>query len=81
MSEPNAQQAGNFATDAVVDTEADKLANTVIDNVVCYVPGGEAAEQMLNTEVDQDLNNEINAEVNKGVGGVISDVEGMFGHS
>ncbi len=81
MTEPNwEQQAGNFAMDAAVDTEADKVANMALDGVLDRIPGGAGAEQMLNTEVDQNLNNTINAEINKGVGGIIQDAEGFFGH-
>ena len=71
MSDPNfAQQAGDFAIDAAIDTEADKLANEAVDAVASHVPGGEAVEQMLETEVDQVLNNEINAKLNQSVEGI-----------
>ena len=36
-------------------------------------------DQMVQTEVDQMANNAINTEANKGVGGVLGDIEGMFG--
>jgi hypothetical protein len=37
-------------------------------------------DQMLRTEADQVVNNAINSEINKGVGGMLSDAEGLFGH-
>ena len=62
MSDPNFnQQAGDFAMDAAIDTAADNLANEALNAVVSRVPGGQAIEQMLDTEVDQMLNNEIAA--------------------
>jgi RecJ-like exonuclease len=79
MSDPNlAQQAGEFGTDAVIDTTVDNLVNPLMDGVLSHLPGGEGIEQMLNTEVDQVINNEINTEVNKGVGGMIQDAENLF---
>jgi len=81
MSDPNfAQQAGDFAIDAAVDTAADGVLNQGIGAIASHIPGGDAVKQMLETEVDQVVNNAINTEINKGVGGVIQDVEGLFGH-
>ncbi len=82
MSDPNfAQQAGDFVADAGVDTAADGFINQAIDGIASHIPGGEMVDQMLKTEVDLDVNNTINAEVNKGAGGILGDIEGMFGHS
>jgi len=79
MSDPNfSQQAGDFAVDAAVDTAADNLVNPMIDLVASHLPGGQAIETMLTTEVDQVLNNDINTEVNKGFGGIVNDIEGTF---
>jgi len=81
MTDSNfAQQAGNFAADAAVDTEADQLINQGVDAIAAHIPGGAMFEQQLKTEVDQVVNNAINNEVNKGVGGVEQDVEGLFHH-
>ncbi len=83
MSGPNLpQQAGNFAADAAVDTTADGFLNEALHAVEGHVPvpGGQVVDQMIQTEVDQVANNVINGEVNKGVGGVLGDVEGLFGH-
>jgi hypothetical protein len=76
------QKAGDFATDAAVDTAADSVINQGLDAVEAHVPipGGQTVDKMISTEVDQVANNEINAELNKGVGGMMSDVEGLFGH-
>jgi hypothetical protein len=88
MNDPNqqqnpgfAQKAGDFAVDAAVDTTADSLLNNVLGTVEQHVPipGGETVDKMITTETDQVVNNEINAEVNKGVGGILGDVEGLFG--
>lgn len=82
MQNPNfAQQAGDFAVDAAVDTAADGVINNVLRGVEQHVPvpGGEFVDQAIITEVDQMANNAINNEVNKGVGGVMGDVEGLFG--
>lgn len=38
-------------------------------------------DQVLKTEIDQNANNAINAELNKGAGGILGDIEGVFGHS
>ncbi len=82
MSDPNfAQQAGDFAADAAVDTTVDGFLNQAIDAVASHIPGGEMVDQMLKTGVDLDVNNTINSEVNKGAGGVMQDIEGIFGHS
>ncbi len=79
MTDPSfAQQAGDFAADAAIDTEADNLINQGVDAIAAHIPGGEMFEQQLRTEVDQVVNNAINNELNKGVGGVEQDVEGMF---
>lgn len=79
MTDPNlAQQAGDFAIDATVDTEADKLINQGVDAIASHIPGGEMFEQQLRTEVDQVVNNAINNELNKGVEGIKQDVEGLF---
>lgn len=79
MSEPNfAQQAGNFAFDAAVDGFINNALNTAEQHVP--IPGGEMVDKMINTEVDQLANNAINGEINKGVGGMLGDVEGLFGH-
>lgn len=78
MSDPNfAQQAGNFA----VDTTADGFINSGLNTIEQHVPipGGQMVDQMIQTEVDQVVNNEINTEANKGVGGILGDVEGLFG--
>ncbi len=83
MSEPNfAQKAGGFAFDAGVDTAADGFINNELNVVEQHVPipGGEMVDKMINTEVDQMANNAINNEINKGVGGVLGDVEGLFSH-
>ena len=74
------QQAGDFAVDAAVDTTADNFINQGVDMVAQHLPGGQMVDQMLKTETDQVVNNAINAEVNKGVGGMLGDVEGLFGH-
>ncbi len=74
------QGVGNFASDAVVDTTADNFINQGVDTVASRLPGGQMVDQMLKTEVDQVANNAINNEVNKGVNGMMGDVEGLFGH-
>ena len=74
------QQAGDFAVDAAVDTPVDNLVNPGIDMVAQHIPGGQMVDQMLKTETDQVVNNAINSEINKGVGGMLSDAEGLFGH-
>jgi hypothetical protein len=72
-SSPNiAEQAGNFAVDATVDTQADGMINRVIDGVADHLPGGSALDAVAKTGVDLAANNAINAEIGK--------VEGMFGH-
>lgn len=79
---PNfAQQAGDFAVDAAADTTVDGFLNQALGAVEQHVPipGGEMVDKMINTEVDQVVNNEVNTELNKGVGGIMSDVEGLFG--
>lgn len=73
-------QAGNFATDGAIDTAVDGVVNQALDAVVSRVPGGDAIAQMLTTEVDQNVNNAINSEINKGISGMMQDVEGLFGH-
>ena len=79
MTDPNlTQQAGDFAVDAAVDTEADNLINQGVDTIASHIPGGAMFEQQLRTEVDQVVNNAINNEINKGVGGVEQDIEGLF---
>lgn len=83
MSEPNfAQKAGDFAADAAVDTTADGFINNELNVVEQHVPipGGQMVDKMIQTEVDQMANNAINNELNKGVGGMLGDVEGLFGH-
>lgn len=78
-SDPNLlQQVGGFLSDATVDTTVDGFVNQALDRVVSMVPGGQNFESVLNTGVDQSLNNEINTELNKGVGGMIQDIEGLF---
>lgn len=78
-SNPNPlQQMGGFLSDATVDTTVDGFVNQALDRVVSMVPGGQSFEAVLNTGVDQTLNNDINAELNKGIGGMIQDVEGLF---
>lgn len=80
MSDPNfLSQLGNFSEDAAVDTTVDGFVNQAIDAVASHIPGGQALEQLLNTEVDQDVNNTINNELNKGIGGMMQDAEGLFG--
>ena len=74
------QGAGNFASDAVVDTTADNFINKEVDAVAPHLPGGQMVDSMLKTEVDQVANNAINNEVNKGVDGMMRDAEGLFGH-
>lgn len=74
------QQAGDFAVDAAVDTTVDNFVNQGVDMVAQHLPGGPMVEQMARTETDQVVNNAINAEINKGFGGMMSDVEGLFGH-
>ncbi len=81
---PNfAQQAGDFAVDAAVDTAADGVINNIVDGIEQHVPipGGEFVDKAITTEVDQMANNAINNEVNKGVGGMMGDVEGLFGRN
>ena len=73
-------QLGNFTEDAAVDTTVDGFVNQAVDAVASRIPGGAAVEQMLTTEVDLTVNNDINAELNKGVGGMLQDAEGIFGH-
>ena len=83
MSEPNfAQKAGGFAADAAVDTTADGVINNLLNAAEQHVPipGGEMVDKMIQTEVDQVANNAINNEINKGVGGMLGDVESLFGH-
>ena len=91
MSDPNASnpnapepnllgQVGNFTQDAAVDTTVDGFVNQAIGAAAAFIPGGAAVQQMLTTEVDQVINNDVNAELNKGVGGMLQDVEGIFGH-
>jgi hypothetical protein len=74
------QNVGDFAMDAAVDTPVDGLVNQGVDMVAQHIPGGQMVDQMLKTETDQVVNNAINAELNKGVGGMLNDVEGLFGH-
>ncbi|MGA7934369.1 MAG: hypothetical protein WCA35_12550 [Kovacikia sp.] len=82
MSDPNfAQEAGDFAADAAIDTTVDGFVNQAIDGIASHIPGGEMVDQMLKTGVDLEINNTINAEVNKGAGGILGDIEGIFGHS
>ncbi len=82
MTDPNlAQQAGDFATDAAIDTEADNLINQGVDAIASHIPGGAMFEQQLKTEVDQVVNNAINNEVNTGVGGIEEQVAGIFNHN
>ena len=59
----------------------DGFLNRVLDTVEQHVPipGGQLVDKMINTEADQVVNNEVNTEVNKGVGGILGDVEGLFG--
>ena len=84
MSTPNEknflQGAGNFASDAVVDTTADNFINQGVNDIASHLPGGQMVDQMLKTEADQVANNAINNEVNKGAGGLMGDVEGLLGH-
>lgn len=77
----NPQNPAQFGADAAVDTAADSVINDVLHVVESHlpVPGGQAVDQMIQTEVDQVANNAVNAEVNKGVGGIIGDIEGMLG--
>jgi len=82
MSEPNfLQQIGNFGAQAQVDNTVDNIINQGIDAVASHIPGGEAFEQQLKTEVDQVANNFINNELNKGVGGIEQDIAGIFHHN
>ena len=77
---PNtAQQTENFAADAAIDTSADGFINRALNEAASFIPGGQSVEPMLQTEIDQDANNVINTEVNKGVDGVMKDIEGFFG--
>ena len=72
-SSPNiAEQAGNFAVDATVDTQADGMINRVIDGVADHLPGGSALDAVAKTGVDLAANNAINAE--------LGNLEGMLGH-
>jgi len=73
------EQAENFATDSAVDAAVDGVVNQALGTITSHVPGGDTIAQMLQTEVDQDVNNAINTEINKGVGGMMQDVEGLFG--
>jgi len=75
------QKAGEFALDAAVDTIADGLINNVVRGIEQHVPipGGDFVDQAIITEVDQLANNAINNEINKGVGGIMGDIEGLFG--
>ncbi len=71
MSDPNLlQQAGNFAANAEIDSTADSFLNRAIEAVASHIPGEQAFDQALITEVDQVANNALNAEVSK--------IEGMF---
>ena len=79
MSDPNfAQEAGNFAEDAAVDTSVDGFLNQGIDAIASHLPGGEMIDQMFKTEADQVVNNEVNTELSKGLGGFIQDVKGRL---
>ena len=81
MSDQNfLSNAGDFVTDAAVDTTVDNVLNQGIHALASHIPGGESVEQMAKTEVDQVVNNAINAELKKGVGGIMGDIEGFFGH-
>lgn len=91
MSDPNSgqqpnpsigQKVGDFAADAAIDTTADGFINQGVGAIEARIPipGGEIVDKMIITEVDQVVNNEINTEVNKGAGGIIGDVEGIFHH-
>ncbi len=76
MSDENLmEQAGNFTADAAVDTAADSVINQGIAAVASFIPGGNMVQQMLTTEIDQDINNKINTEVNKGMDGMLHDAE------
>jgi hypothetical protein len=78
-SDPNMlQQMGGFLSDATVDTTLDGFVNQALDRVVSMVPGGQNFESVLNTGVDQNINNQVNAELNKGVSGIVQDIEGLF---
>lgn len=71
MSDPNiAEQAGNFALDAGIDTAADGFLNNLIDGVASHIPGGEAVAQVLKTGVDLAANNAINSEIGNVEGGM-----------
>jgi hypothetical protein len=61
MSDENLlQQAGNFTADAAVDTAADGILNQGIAAIAAHIPGGSTVQQMLTTEIDQDVNNQVN---------------------
>ena len=71
MSDPNiAEQAGNFALDAGIDTAADGFLNNLIDGVSSHIPGSEAVAQVLKTGVDLAANNAINSEIGNVEGGM-----------
>ena len=71
MSDPNfAQQAGEFAVDAEVDSTVDNLVNQTIETVASHIPGEQMFDQALRTEVDQVVNNEINAQLDERLGGL-----------
>jgi hypothetical protein len=79
MSDENlVQQVGDFTTDAAIDTAADSIINQGISVITSHIPGGNLVQQMLTTEIDQDVNNQINAEVNKGTDGILHDAENLF---
>ncbi len=66
MSEPNFfQQAGNFAVDGEVDAVADRIVNEAVEGVASHIPGEQAFDQPLTTEVDQVVNNDINSEIGR----------------
>ena len=47
MAENFFQEAGQFASDAAIDTAADGAINRAIDGVAEHVPGGGAVDAML----------------------------------
>ncbi|HEY4438894.1 MAG TPA: hypothetical protein VGN14_00475 [Candidatus Elarobacter sp.] len=66
------EKAGEFASDAAIDTAADAEINRVVDGVAEHVPFGSQVDAMAKTGIDLAANNAINAELTR--------VEGMFGH-
>jgi hypothetical protein len=62
--QPNlAEKVGGFAADATVDTGADSVINSVLDDVASHIPGGSGIEGIAKTGIDLAANNAINSEL------------------